>query len=261
MLLNSPRFDTSDLSSLRVMYTGGEAVPFSQAAAFEARTGARVLQFYGSNESGLVTGTRTTDTQERRLTTAGRVMPGTELKLMDGDLDVTAGGRGQPASRGPAVSMGYLDDPAANAELYTDDGWVRHADICTVDADGYLTVVGRTSDIIIRGGKNISAVQVEAQVSSHPDVVLAAAVAMPDAVFGERVCVFAELRSGTRLDLPRLVAFLQERGCSPETMPERLEVVAELPRAAGGKVAKGELRARASAFSPAGAPPSRSQPR
>ena len=233
-----------DLSSLRVMFTGGEAVPYERALAFERRTGARVLQFYGSNESGLATGTTWSDPAERRLRTAGRRVPGTELRLFDGGRDVTSSGRGQPGTRGPAVCVGYLDDPDANAQLFTDDGFVLHADICTIDAEGWLTVVGRTSDIIIRGGKNISAAQVEEDVGAHPAVALAAAVAAPDPVFGERVCVFAELRAGCSLSLDQLVDFLAARGTSPEQWPERLVIVDELPRSSGGKVAKGELRQR-----------------
>jgi acyl-CoA synthetase len=248
MLLASGAADRWDLSSLRVLYTGGEAVPPAQAARFEERTGCTVLQFYGSNESGLVTATRTTDPTERRLTTAGRVLPGTEVRLLDGDRDVTSTGRGQPASRGPATSLGYLDDPEADAELFAPGGWVRHADVCTIDAEGYLTVVGRTSDLIIRGGKNISAAQVEAEVAEHPAVALAAAVAIPDPIFGERVCAFVELNEGASLDLVGLAAFLDERGVSPELKPERLEVVDALPRSSGAKVAKGELRQRAAAL-------------
>jgi acyl-CoA synthetase len=104
-------------------------------------------------------------------------------------------------------------------------------------------VVGRQSDLIIRGGKNISAAAVEAEVSTHPAVALAAAVAMPDEVFGERVCVYAELRPGAVLDLEALTGHLTERGVSREWHPERLVVLDRLPRSSGGKVAKGELRA------------------
>ncbi|MHB8465229.1 MAG: class I adenylate-forming enzyme family protein [Acidimicrobiales bacterium] len=233
-----------DLSSLRVMFTGGEAVPYDRARSFEARTGATVLQFYGSNESGLATGTTLEDPPERRLRTAGRVVAGTELRLFEDRRDVTASGRGQPGTRGPAVCLGYLDDPDANAQLFTDDGFVLHADVCTVDEDGWLTVVGRTSDIIIRGGKNISAAQVEEDVGAHPAVALAAAVPIADPVFGERVCVFAELRAGLTLTLDDLLRFLADRGTSKEQWPERLVVVDELPRSSGGKVAKGELRRR-----------------
>jgi acyl-CoA synthetase len=145
--------------------------------------------------------------------------------------------------KGPATCLGYLDDARANDELFTADGWMRIGDLCTIDGDGYLRVVGRTSDIIIRGGKNISAPAVEAEVAQHSDVALAAAVAMPDEVFGERVCIYVELEPNAKLDLDALVAFLRDRGVSPEWFPERLVVVDSLPRASGGKVAKGELRA------------------
>src|SRR4029077_3488150 len=98
--------------------------------------------------------------------TAGRAVPGTELRLFDDGVDVTASGRGQPGTRGPATCLGYLDDPEANAELFTADGFVLHADVCTIDADGWLSVVGRTADLIIRGGKNISAARVEEEVGA-----------------------------------------------------------------------------------------------
>jgi acyl-CoA synthetase len=105
-----------------------------------------------------------------------------------------------------------------------------------------LTVVGRTDDFIIRGGKNVSGPAVEAQVMQHPGVRLAAAVAMPDPVFGEKVCVYVELEPGEALSLDELTAFLAEREVSKEWWPERLEIVDALPRGSGGKVAKGELR-------------------
>lgn len=244
MMLNAPDFGDHDLSSLRVLYTGGEAVPYARAKAFEEQVGAAVLQFYGSNESGLATGTRVTDPQERRLRTAGRGVSGTELRLFEDGRDVTASGLGQPGTRGPATCVGYLDDPAANAELFTADGFLLHADVVRIDDEGYLNVVGRKSDIIIRGGKNISAPQVEECVDLHPSVALSAAVPMEDATFGERVCVFVELRAGETLDLRSLLDFLGAQGISKELFPERLVVVDELPRSSGGKVAKGELRAR-----------------
>jgi acyl-CoA synthetase len=114
--------------------------------------------------------------------------------------------------------------------------------VATIDSEGILRVVGRTADFIIRGGKNVSAPVVEAEVATHPSVALAAAVAMPDPVFGERVCVYVELRPGRRLELDELVAHLRKRGVSKESLPERLIVVGELPRASGGKIAKGALR-------------------
>jgi acyl-CoA synthetase len=245
MMLKSPIVEQHDLSSLRCMFTGGEAVPEERAARFEDVTGARVLQFYGSNETGALSRTTMRDDRPHRLQTAGRLIADMHVRLLDdAGNDITEPDTpGHPVCKGPATCLGYLDDDRANEELFTNDGWMRIGDLCTVDADGYLRVVGRTSDIIIRGGKNISAPAVEAEVAQHPDVALAAAVAMPDEVFGERVCVYAELERGTDLDLDALVTFLRDRGISPEWFPERLVVVDALPRASGGKVAKGELRA------------------
>ncbi len=230
-----------DLSSLRVVFTGGEALPYRPAAEFEELTGAKILQFYGSNETGLLSATTVHDSRERRLRTGGRIVPEMAVRLFDGDQDVTATGRGQPACRGPATSLGYLGG-TDHDQLFTRDGWMRMGDICEIDADGYLSVTGRTSDFILRGGKNISAAQVEDAAMTHPAIAIAAAVAMPDPVFGEKVCLYAELTDSQRFDLPELVEFLLAQGVSKELLPERLIVVDELPRSSGEKIAKGRLR-------------------
>ncbi|MGB8208473.1 MAG: class I adenylate-forming enzyme family protein, partial [Mycobacterium sp.] len=229
-----------DLSSLRVVFTGGEALPYRPAAEFEELTGAKILQFYGSNETGLLSATTVYDSRERRLRTGGRIVPEMAVRLFDGDQDVTATGRGQPACRGPATSLGYLGG-TDHDQLFTGDGWMRMGDICEIDADGYLSVTGRTSDFILRGGKNISAAQVEDAAMTHPAIAIAAAVAIPDPVFGEKVCLYAELTDSQRIDLPELVEFLLAQGVSKELLPERFIVVDELPRSSGGKIAKGPL--------------------
>jgi acyl-CoA synthetase len=244
MMLNSPELEQRDLSSLRCMFTGGEAVPGERAARFEAVTGARVLQFYGSNETGALSRTTMRDDREHRLGTAGKVIPEMQVRLLDdAGRDITEPDvPGNPVCRGPATCFGYLDDAAANDALFTDDGWMRIGDVCEIDVDGYLRVVGRTSDIIIRGGKNLSAPAIEAEVAQHPAIALGAVVAMPDPVFGERVCLYAELHPGVTLELEDVVDFLRARGVSREWFPERLVVLDALPRASGGKVAKGVLR-------------------
>jgi acyl-CoA synthetase len=241
MILASPASRVYDLSSLRVVFTGGEPLPYTQAAQFEELTGVTILQFYGSNETGMLSATTVADPLHRRLRTAGRIVPEMQVRLFDGDRDVTESGHGQPACRGPALSLGYLGG-TDHDRLFTKDGWMRMGDICELDADGYLTLTGRTSDFILRGGKNISAVQVEAAVATHPAVAVAAAVSMPDPVFGERVCVFIELKKASALDLATLVEHLLEQGVSKELLPERLEILDELPRSSGGKIAKGLLR-------------------
>jgi acyl-CoA synthetase len=230
-----------DLSSLRVVFTGGEALPYRPAEAFEKLTGAKILQFYGSNETGILSATTLDDSQSHRLRTGGRIVPEMSVRLFDGDQDVTEVGHGQPACRGPATSLGYLGGTDHDT-LFTRDGWMRMGDICAIDADGYLSVTGRTSDFILRGGKNISAAQVEDAATGHPAIAVAAAVAMPDAIFGEKVCLYAELVDAQTIDLPSLVEFLLQAGVSKELLPERLIVVDELPRSSGGKIAKGQLR-------------------
>jgi acyl-CoA synthetase len=232
-----------DLSSLKVLFTGGEAISASRAAGFEDATGCTILNFYGSNETGLLSGTTVDDPRERRFTTGGRVVDDMEVRLYaaDGERVVADRGRGRPACRGPALALGYWDDDDANAELFTDDGWMFMGDIVEIDEEGYLSVVGRTSDFIIRGGKNISAVAVEEEVATHPAVRLCAVVAVPDERLGERVAAFVELTGGT-LDLDGLTAHLERRGVTREWWPEYLHVLASLPRSSGGKVAKSELR-------------------
>jgi len=243
MMLNSPAMGHYDLTSLRVLFTGGEAVPYERAVEFEERTGACVLQFYGSNEVGAVSRTSLHDPRERRLRTAGRPIPEMNIRLFDANgNDVTTTGRGQPGCKGPTLSGGYYGDNEANEKLLRADGWMMLGDIVEIDAEGYLRVVGRTDDFIIRGGKNISASGVEQQVASHPAVALAAAVPMPDETFGERVCVYVELHPGASLNLESLTAHLASRHASKETWPEKLLVLPELPRNPGGKIAKKELR-------------------
>ena len=243
MMLDAPAFQNADLSSLRVLFTGGEAVPYQRAAEFEERTGAALLQFYGSNETGALSRTTLSDSREVRLRSAGHVIDSMQVRLYDDSgRDTTSSGRGQAACRGPLLSRGYYEDEDANAQLYTDEGWMLTGDLVEIDAEGILRVTGRSADFIIRGGKNISAAVVEATVATHPAVSLAAAVAMPDPVFGERVCVYAELREESTLDLEGLLSHLHERGASVEYLPEHLVVLPELPRSSGGKVAKQALR-------------------
>jgi acyl-CoA synthetase len=243
MLLNAPEFGEADLSALRAVFTGGEAVPYEKAAEFEDRAGCRVLQFYGSNETGAVSRTTLNDDRQHRLTTAGRTIDEMDVRLFDPATGQPVKGRGQPGCRGPAMCLGYYNDPGANAQLYTSDGWMLMGDVVEIDADDYLTVIGRTSDIIIRGGKNISAPAVEAEVMTHPDVAMAAAVSMPDPVFGERVCIYVQPRPGRSVSLEDVVAHLDSRGVTKEWFPEHLVEMDQLPHSSGGKVAKGELRA------------------
>lgn len=244
MMLNCPAFAMTDFSSLRALYAGGEAIPEARARQFEDATGAAVLNIYGSNETGALSCTTLADPQGKRLTSAGRPLGSMRLRLYGPDGVEAAGQkRGRPAGNGPLLSMGYHNDRAANSALLTGDGWMLMDDIVEIDGDGYLHVVGRTGDFVIRGGKNVSCAAVEEIALRHPDVALAAAVGVPDAVFGERVALFVALQdSGRQLSLADIAGHFRACDVSTETIPEYLFVRPELPRASGGKIAKGELR-------------------
>jgi len=245
MILNAQAERPRNLSSLRSMFTGGEAVPYERAAEFEQVTGAAVLQFYGSNETGALSNTTAEDTREHRLRTAGKIIPEMDVRLFDPDTgeDITGKSQtGQPGCIGPATCLGYWNDEAGNAKLFSRDGWMLMGDIVEIDDEGYLRVVGRTSDFIIRGGKNISAPAVEEEVGTHPAVALVAAVAAPDKVFGERVAIYVVPRTGASVTLESISAHLTARGVSKEWFPEHLILVDELPMSSGGKVAKGSLK-------------------
>lgn len=244
MLLRSERARTADLGALRAMFTGGEAVPYSEALAFEQRTGASVLQFYGSNETGAVSVTTVDDDPDTRLHTCGHLLEHMQVRVFDDSGAEIVGDvrRGQPGVNGPLMCRGYWDDPAADSELYTDDGWMLLGDIVEIDAAGRVRVVGRKADIIIRGGKNISAVEVEELVRAHPSVTLVAVVGVHDELFGEKVCAVVVTEDGAELTAPELSHWLVARGVTREYVPEHVVTVDELPLAPGGKVAKGTVK-------------------
>lgn len=241
-MLHSQAMNAVDVSSLKFLYTGGEAIPSGRAREFETRTGAKILNFYGSNESGMLSYTTTNDTNSQRLKTAGQIVPSMNVQLLDPNNEEVIGEPGRSASAGPASSYGYYADAEANEELLTKDGQLLTGDLCTIDDDGYLRVVGRTSSFIIRGGKNISEVAVEEAVAAHPAVAHVAAIGVPDPVYGERVRAVVELHPGYDLHLEELKTFLEAQEVSKELWPEQLQVVEELPLSSGGKVAKAELR-------------------
>jgi acyl-CoA synthetase len=247
MMMNSPLFETLDLSSLRVVFTGGERVPTAQATRWEEATGSRVLQFYGSNEAGPFSCTSLDDDDHTRLTTAGRVVPGVRWQLLDAEQGSDDRGRvtvGQATLKGPGAHAGYWDDEEANAQLWTPDGFLILPDVVAIDADETVRVVGRKSDIIIRGGKNISAAVIEQGIEAHPAVRAAIAVPVPDPTFGERIGVAVVLHDHTvSLDLRQLSADLVASGVAKDHLPEHLRVIPEIPMSLGAKADKQRIKA------------------
>ena len=170
-------------------------------------------------------------------------MAGVEIRLLDdGGAPVAAGVAGEIWSRGPDLCVGYTD-PALTAEMFDDDGWYRSGDMGVVDAEGFLTITDRVKDIVIRGGENISAAEVEDAIATLPEVAEVAVVAAPDPRLGEHGCAVVRLAPGVAsLDLPDLTAALERTGLARQKWPEELRIVEDFPRTATGKVRKVDLR-------------------
>jgi non-ribosomal peptide synthetase component E (peptide arylation enzyme) len=204
--------------------------------------GIRVLRLYGSTEVLVGTWNRPTSPAEKRAHTDGIAMSGVELEVRnDAGAPCAVGEPGELFVRGPNTCVGFFADPPRTSATFDADGWVRSGDILTMDADGYVTVVGRKKEILIRGGMNIAPREIEDLLTALPEVERAAVIGLPDERLGERACACVVLRPDAELDLDTVVGRLRAAGLATYKLPERLEVVDALPTSASGKVQKHEL--------------------
>ena len=234
-----------DLSALRLWTCAGAPIP----GAVVERAGAtlpniKVLSLYGRSENLVTTTCSVTDDVSRALTSDGKAMPGAEVKIVDDNgNEVPRGAEGDIAYRGPAHMIEYLGNPEETAALFTKNGFSRSGDLGKMTDDGYVRVTGRTKDIVIRGGMNISVREIEDHLAHHPALHAFSVVGMPDERLGERVCCFVVTASGH--DTPTvddLREFLLEKGMPIQKTPERVVAVDTLPMTATGKVLKHQLR-------------------
>jgi acyl-CoA synthetase (AMP-forming)/AMP-acid ligase II len=232
-----------DFSSLRVFTNAGAAMPPSAARAMEEAFGCVSQVCYGATDGGVPAVTHVRD-GEKRFTTVGRVSPIGRVRLVDADgNDVPPGEAGELWWLSPTKSFGYLNEPERDAAAFAEGGWYRSGDLARVDDEGYLSIVGRSKDLIIRGGQNISPQELENLLAQHPAIAEVSVIGIPDVVYGERTCACVVPVAGQTVTLDDVVAFLLERRVAKFKLPERLELFAELPRSAGGKVTKVGLRA------------------
>ena len=232
-VVDHPDLDRYDTSSLRLFPTGGADVDPDLIRKGLYRLKVRTGRGYGSTEFPSITSSTGADEPEhRRIETEGRPIGANRIELRDGEI----------WAKGPELCLGYRDS-ALDTDSFDSDGWFRTGDLGEIDAEGYLTIVGRVKDIVIRRGEKISARELELLLAEHPDVADVAIVAVPDAERGEIACaVVVPRRAETPPALDELVAHLLDRGLSRRKLPERLEIVAALPRNAAGKVQKAALR-------------------
>jgi acyl-CoA synthetase (AMP-forming)/AMP-acid ligase II len=234
-----------DLSTLRLWTCAGAPIP---AAVVERASATlpkvKVLSLYGRSENLVTTTCSVTDDASRALTSDGRAVPGSEVMIVDGDgNEVPRGAEGDIAYRGPAHMIEYLANPEETAALFTTGGFSRSGDLGKMTADGYVRVTGRTKDIVIRGGMNISVREIEEHLAHHPALRALSVVGMPDERLGERVCCFVVAAAGHEAPtVDDMREFLLERGMPIQKTPERVVVVDSLPMTATGKILKHELR-------------------
>jgi non-ribosomal peptide synthetase component E (peptide arylation enzyme) len=241
-LLDSPDWSDASVDRVRIWYTTGAAFPPAAAARLEHRAPGIVLTGYGGMDFGGWTVPSPTDAPEVRLNTVGRPRGNTEVRLVDdAGNEVAAGETGEIWGRGPCCAMGYFGDDTATREAWTADGWFRTGDLGRIDAAGNLIVVGRKKDRIRRGGMSIEPGEIEALLAGHPKIDKAAVVGFADTLLGERACAFVVPRGNEVVTLDEVVGYLRAQRVATFKIPERLELVAELPLR-GDKIDRAGLR-------------------
>jgi acyl-CoA synthetase (AMP-forming)/AMP-acid ligase II len=242
-LLDHPDFTPEHAEHMKKLGMGGSPVPMAVCERAESM-GMSVVRSFGSTEHPSITGAKHVEPREKRNTTDGHALEGVELELRDDDGNVVGPGEpGEIWSKGPDCFIGYTDPVLTKASI-DDDGWFGTGDVGVLDEDGYLTIVDRKKDIIIRGGENVSALEVEDQIVRMPGVAEVAVVAAPDPKFGEHGAAFIRMQpdGGGAPSLGELREHLASSGLAKQKWPEEVHAVEDFPRTPSGKIQKFVLR-------------------
>jgi len=248
-LLNDPAVRKYDLSSLKMIQSGGQRLqPEVRLLSRRLIPSAFVQENFGMSE-GLLMFVRLDDPEDVKLETVGwPVSPDDEVKLLDEEeMEVPRGEVGELCCRGPYTLRGYYGVPEYNKKAFTADGFYKSGDLLRQHPSGSYVVEGRKKDLINRGGEKISAEEVENLILSHPAVKNVACVPVPDPQLGERMCACVILRDGAALSFEELKTFLLAKEIAKYKIPERLEIMDDFPLSTFGKVSKktlGEMVAR-----------------
>jgi cyclohexanecarboxylate-CoA ligase len=229
-------------SALRAFVCGGADIPATLVADAEKAMGMHVARTYGSTEMPTLCIVRPDDASEARVASEGQPIGDAAARLSaDGELEV----------RGPELFVGYLDE-RDNASAFTADGWFRTGDLARLGADGSVTITGRLKDLIVRGGENISAKEVEDLLLTHPAIDDVALIGVPDPLMGERACAVVVPAAGAVVRLSDLTAHLDQQSIARQKYPELLLTVDSFPRTVSGKIQKFVLRQQAIAAAASG---------
>ncbi|MDF3283185.1 AMP-binding protein [Gordonia sp. N1V] len=234
-----------DASSLRTWICAGAPIPESLLREWQQKMPTTsLLPLYGCSEGFIITACSPTDPIEKIVGSDGKASPGVWLELRDTDgRPAPAGAEGEICHGGPGLMLSYWNNPELTARDIDSSGLKRSGDLGRMDSDGYLRVTGRIKDLIIRGGTNISAREIEDHLIAHPNITAAALVGYPDERLGERACAFVVTAEGVSIELEEVSRYLRdERKIAVQKLPERLVVVDALPMTATGKIQKFVLR-------------------
>jgi long-chain acyl-CoA synthetase len=240
-LLQHPGADDIDVSTLRMCVSGGASLPVEILHGFERRFGCMILEGFGMSETSPVVSFNHPD-RPRKPGSIGTPIRDVEVRLVDDDgKDVVQGEVGELAVRGPNVMKGYWNRPEETAATIP-DGWLRTGDLARQDEDGYLYIVDRKKDLIIRGGYNVYPREIEEVLHEHPAVALAAVLGVPDERLGEEVAAAVVLRPGAEASVEELQEYVRERVAAYK-YPRRLWLMDALPMGPSGKILKREIAA------------------
>jgi long-chain acyl-CoA synthetase len=228
-ILESPALVAAALSSLRLAVSGAAACPWALASEWRRRTGVRIVRGYGMTELFRPISYLAAEAADHP-DSIGRAVPGVELRVVEDELWI----------RTPAAMDGYLRAPEETAAVLA-DGWFKTGDLATISPDGYVSIVGRKRELILRGGYSVVPGEVEAALLGHPAVAEAAVIGVAHAELGEEVSAFVTLRAGARAEPEELIAFCRAR-LAGYKYPRRVSIVTELPKSPTGKILKARLR-------------------
>ncbi|MBC2778961.1 class I adenylate-forming enzyme family protein [Parasphingopyxis marina] len=240
-MMEDDSLGTRDLSALKRIVVGGAAVPSPFLRQCEDTFGVEMLNGYGQTEScGVSASVRPGDDASKKTGTSGLALPGVSLKVVDAEGRIQpCGVPGELCADGPGKMIGY-GDPQATREAFDAEGWLRTGDIATMDGDGYVTIVGRLKDMIIRGGENLYPAEIEAYLIEHPDIAEAAVIGLPDEKYGEELCAVLRPASPDHEDANTILEWCRKR-VSRWKVPRYIAFVDAMPTTASGKIIKHEL--------------------
>ncbi len=234
-LLEYPDLDKYDLSSLRLVAHSTTLLPYELAVRAEEKLGCRYVQTYGAMDCGPITSTSVKDPREIRIGTVGRPYDGNEIKIVnDNGKTLPQGELGEVLVKGPTCGSGYYKNKELTVKSWH-NGWFDTTNEGRFDKDGNLIIMGRRRDIIIRGGQNIYPKEIEDLLLQHPKISEVAVVRMPDRIMGEKACAYVVPRRGQQITFEEITGFLKSLKLAPFKLPERVEVVAELPLVPAGQ--------------------------